>query len=81
MVEEEPQTPNVNYGWICPGCGRCYSPSQKVCMFCGPSVSVETSTYWTDPAMWLPRSDVTTIVDESVKKYYGDTKLVCEEEE
>ena len=25
----------LNYGWICPKCGRVYSPSTSQCLFCG----------------------------------------------
>lgn len=25
----------VNYGWICPKCGRVYAPNQEMCLYCG----------------------------------------------
>lgn len=25
----------VNYGWICPKCGRVYAPTQTMCLYCG----------------------------------------------
>lgn len=25
----------LNYGWICPKCGRVYAPSQEMCLYCG----------------------------------------------
>lgn len=25
----------VNYGWICPKCGRVYAPTQMMCLYCG----------------------------------------------
>ena len=25
----------VNYGWICPKCGRVYAPTQMTCLYCG----------------------------------------------
>ena len=24
----------LNYGWICPKCGRVYAPSQEMCLYC-----------------------------------------------
>lgn len=27
-------------GWVCPNCGRCYSPSVKQCEPCGPADAV-----------------------------------------
>lgn len=24
-----------NYGWICPKCGRVYSPFTQMCLYCG----------------------------------------------
>ena len=29
----------LNYGWICPKCGRVYSPSTSQCPFCGGACS------------------------------------------
>ena len=25
----------LNYGWICPKCGRVYAPNQEMCLYCG----------------------------------------------
>ena len=25
----------VNYGWVCPKCGRVYAPNQEMCLYCG----------------------------------------------
>ena len=29
----------LNYGWICPKCGRVYSPTTNQCLFCGGTYS------------------------------------------
>jgi uncharacterized OB-fold protein len=29
----------LNYGWICPKCGRVYSPTTSQCLFCGGACS------------------------------------------
>lgn len=29
----------LNYGWICPKCGRVYSPTTSQCLFCGGTYS------------------------------------------
>ena len=39
----QPQPENLNphkeYGWICPKCGRVYSPATSQCLFCGGTYS------------------------------------------
>ena len=25
----------LNYGWVCPKCGRVYAPNQEMCLYCG----------------------------------------------
>lgn len=25
---------NINYGWVCPKCGRVYAPNQEMCLYC-----------------------------------------------
>lgn len=42
MVKTEPSSntnysqvgPIINYGWVCPKCGRVYSPSTHMCFKC-----------------------------------------------
>ena len=30
----------LNYGWVCPKCGRVYAPNQEMCLYCvGGSIS------------------------------------------
>lgn len=35
--QPQPESPNPfkEYGWICPKCGRVYSPSTNQCLYCG----------------------------------------------
>ena len=33
----------LNYGWICPKCGRVYAPSQEMCLYCGGSQDEKVS--------------------------------------
>ena len=42
------QTFNLNMGWTCPGCSRCFSPSTAMCWFC-PAKPVFTTTTVTQP--------------------------------
>ena len=25
----------INYGWVCPKCGRVFAPNQEMCLYCG----------------------------------------------
>ena len=31
-------------GWICPKCGRVYSPSTEMCLYCGGNTNIMPST-------------------------------------
>lgn len=33
--ETYPKTPRTEYGWVCPQCGRVYSPWTSMCLYCG----------------------------------------------
>ena len=32
----------LNYGWVCPKCGRVYAPNQEMCLFCGQKEQAPT---------------------------------------
>ena len=32
----------LNYGWVCPKCGRVYVPNQEMCLYCGPNEKTPT---------------------------------------
>lgn len=44
-------TPN---GWRCPGCGRYYSPTQPMCLYCGGNQQIRytTTTTTIDDSGW-----------------------------
>ena len=45
------QNQNYQYGWVCPKCGRVYSPTTSSCLFCGPGVAYSiTATTVTNTA-------------------------------
>ena len=32
----------ISYGWVCCKCGRVYSPTQEMCLYCGPNEKTPT---------------------------------------
>lgn len=38
-LEQDISVESFNYGWICPKCGRVYSPTTRQCLFCGGTYS------------------------------------------
>lgn len=34
----------ISYGWVCCKCGRVYSPTQEMCLYCGGNTSNQSST-------------------------------------
>ena len=34
----------ISYGWVCCKCGRVYSPTQEMCLYCGGNKSDQFST-------------------------------------
>lgn len=32
----------LNYGWVCPKCGRVYAPNQEMCLYCGQKEKAPT---------------------------------------
>lgn len=41
-------------GWICPKCGRVYSPYTHMCPYCGPKYGHETTTVPMQPNIPCP---------------------------
>ena len=60
----------VNYGWICPKCGRVYAPTQMMCLHCGGgSISKQTSS--TQP--YVPLQDLTWATSSKIEDYTTTT--------
>lgn len=47
----------LNYGWVCPKCGRVYAPNQEMCLYCGggsvslpvtPPKKIQDGISWTN---------------------------------
>ena len=32
----------INYGWVCPKCGRVFAPNQEMCLYCGQNETIKT---------------------------------------
>ena len=39
-----PDTMFAPQGWVCPKCGRVYSPFMPMCLYCGDEVNVTVTT-------------------------------------
>ena len=48
-------------GWQCPLCGRVYSPTTMMCLYCGNEEKSVLTTYTID---WLHREERTKAEDE-----------------
>ena len=57
-IGDYPPTFNAPQGWICPKCGRVYSPITSMCWYCGNEVV--TNTYTTDTPHHLPDIIITS---------------------
>ena len=57
----------VNYGWICPKCGRVYAPTQMMCLYCGGSKQTDS----TQP--YVPLQDLTWTTSSKIEDYTTTT--------
>lgn len=62
----------VNYGWICPKCGRVYAPTQTMCLYCGGS-SILKQTDSTQP--YNPLQDLARVTSNELKDLTDITTL------
>ena len=53
---------NIPYqqGWVCPKCGRVYSPSQSMCMYCSDNNTTVTNIPNTTGVTQVPIKDIIT---------------------
>ena len=56
----------VNYGWICPKCGRVYAPTQMMCLYCGGS-SISKQTDSAQP--YVPLQDLARATSNKIENY------------
>ena len=56
----------VNYGWICPKCGRVYAPTQMICLYCGGG-SISKQIVSTQP--YTPEQDLTRATSNKIENY------------
>ena len=56
----------VNYGWICPKCGRVYAPTQMMCLYCGGKQTDSTQPY-------VPLQDLTWTTSGKIEDYTTTT--------
>lgn len=59
--ETYPKTPRTEYGWVCPQCGRVYSPWTSMCLYCGGGSWTITCGPQT-----ICKSDSTTVTAKTV---------------
>ena len=57
----------VNYGWICPKCGRVYAPTQMMCLYCGGGKQTDS----TQP--YVPLQDLTWTTSSKIEDYTTTT--------
>lgn len=62
----------VNYGWICPKCGRVYAPTQMMCLYCGGG-SISKQTDSTQP--YNPLQDLARATSNELKDLTDITTL------
>lgn len=62
-MEEAISVEPLNYGWICPKCGRVYSPSTSQCLFCGGG-NLPNTVYCKSPQDTLNGTTITTTVGD-----------------
>ena len=60
----------LNYGWICPKCGRVYAPTQMMCLYCGGG-SISKQTDSTQP--YTPEQDLARATSNKIEKYTTTT--------
>lgn len=57
----------MNYGWLCPKCGRVYAPTQMMCLYCGGGKQTDS----TQP--YVPLQDLTWTTSGKIEDYTTTT--------
>ena len=57
----------MNYGWLCPKCGRVYAPTQMMCLYCGGGKQTDS----TQP--YVPLQDLTWTTSSKIEDYTTTT--------
>lgn len=60
-------------GWICPKCGRVYSPYTHMCPYCGPKHGHETTTVPMQPH----GLETTTVPMQQIIGQQKDSNIIC----
>lgn len=73
MINDFPQYFFGEQGWVCPKCGRVFSPRTYECLYCNSSKVVKTSTTTELPQ---EESNINSTNSEGEPCYIG-TKDIC----
>ena len=57
----------MNYGWLCPKCGRVYAPTQMMCLYCSGGKQTDS----TQP--YVPLQDLTWTTSSKIEDYTTTT--------
>ena len=57
----------MNYGWLCPKCGRVYAPTQMMCLYCGGGKQTDSIQ------PYVPLQDLTWATTNKIENYTTTT--------
>ena len=65
----------LNYGWVCPKCGRVYAPSQEMCLYCGPYSQTDSAkpSRKQEGISWDNSYSITTSIGTSANSAISNT--------
>lgn len=65
----------ISYGWSCPKCGRVYSPTQEMCLYCGGDKSDQPSNGTKSPITIAILNEVANLSDCPIEGSGVDTSI------